>query len=199
MMTATDNKQKDKNEQGQVWNFKGKYADYMRDLYKTDHDDFKVLFDEIYHGYAFCALYGLLKGRKHVYDPKTDNPNNSQNLGFRWSYTNAGLYSFDNLREFILLYSKAGDLDFDKKIDSALRFDYTTNEVSDPDLLEKSQYKENSDLIDEYVLGGLELLHSKVESISSREAMIDFMNEALKEIQDAVKAKRVEQSDNKSE
>ena len=198
-MAAASNKQKDKNEQAQVWNFKGKYADFMRDLNKTDHDDFKVLFDEIYHGYAFCALYGLLKGRRQIYDSESDNPNNSPPQGFRWSYTNAGLYSFDNLRKYILLYSKAGNLEFDQKIDSALRFDYTTNEVSDPDLLEKSRYKENSDLIDEYVLGGLELLHSKVESISSREAMIDFMNDALKEIQDAVKSKKAERSNNKTE
>lgn len=60
--------QRDENEVGQVWNFKGKYADFMRDLYKPDGDDYKAIFDTIYHGYAFCAMYGLLKGRRHIYD-----------------------------------------------------------------------------------------------------------------------------------
>lgn len=189
MMTSSSNNVRDKNEQTQVWNFKGKYADYMRDLYKNDHEDYKILFNEIYHGYAFCALYGLLKGQRHVYDPTVDNPNDSQNLGFRWAYTTRGFYSLDDLRKYILLYSKVDNLKFDEKIDRALRFDYSTNEVSDPELLEKSQYKNNSDLIDEFVLGGLELLHSKVESISSREGMIDFMNETIQEIRDAVKSK----------
>ena len=51
-------KQRDKNELSQVWNFKGKYADYMRDLISDGNDSFKVIFTEIYQGYAFCALYG---------------------------------------------------------------------------------------------------------------------------------------------
>ena len=182
---------RDKNEMSQVWNFKGKYADFMRDLIIKDGGSYKAIFDEIYHGYAFCALYGLLKGRRHKYDPELDNPNGSVNQGFRWAYADpSGIFSYDYLRKMVLLYSKSSDGSFDKKIDSALRFDYTTNDVSDPDLLAKSQYKDNSDLIDEYVLGGLELLHDKVMDVSSREEMIVCMKGIIQEMQEAVKEKR---------
>lgn len=179
---------KDKNETVQVWNFKGKYADYMRILYDEEGDEFHVIFDKIYHGYAFCALYGLIKGRRHIYDPLVDNPNDSSPLGFRWtSADSSGLYSYDTLRKLILLYSKSNDMSFEAKIDRALRYDYSTNDIKDPDLIEKSQYGDNSDLIDEFVLGGLELLYEKIASISSREAMIDFMKETMEEFQDLIK------------
>ena len=189
-MAQEKGKTRDKNEQSQVWNFKGRFADYMRELCRSDSDDFKVIFDEIYHGYAFCALYGLLKGRRHTYDPMTDNPDDSPNLGFRWAYAEtSGLYAYDNIRKMVLLYSKPSSIPFEQKVDRALRFDYTTNEISDPELLSKSLYKENSDFIDEYVLGGLELLYEKISEISSIEAMIDFMKETLEEIQELTKQK----------
>ncbi len=188
-MAATKNR--DKNEATQVWNFKGKYADFMRDLLIKDGSSYKAIFDEIYHGYAFCAMYGLLKGRRHKYDPDIDNPNGSTNQGFRWAYADSsGLYSYDNLRKMVLLYSKSPGSSYDAKIDAALRFDYTTNDVNDPILLEKSHYKENSDLLDEYVLGGLELLHEKIMDVSSREQMVLCLQDILKEMQDAVKEKR---------
>lgn len=179
---------RDKNEQGQIWNFRGRFADYMKELCKPDSDDFKVIFDQIYHGYAFCALYGLLKGRRHVYDSAVDNPNDSVVVGFRWTSADAsGLYAYDNIRKMVLLYSKPSTITFEKKIDRALRFDYTTNDINDPKLLDRSMYKENSDLIDEYVLGGLELLYEKINDISSIEAMIDFMKETIGEIQELTK------------
>lgn len=191
MEDSSKSNERDKNEVGQVWNFKGKYADYLRDLYKDETAAYRVIFDEVYHGYAFCVLYGLVKGRRHAYDSSTDNPNNSPNKGFRWTSANpSGLYSYDLLRKLVLLYSKVDDTDFDKKIDRALRYDYPTNDVSDAELKEKSLYKENSDILDEYALGGLELLHSKVMEISSTEEMIAFMEDTLEEIQDAVKSKR---------
>lgn len=179
---------KDKNETVQVWNFKGKYADYMRVLYGEEHDAFHVIFDKIYHGYAFCALYGLVKGRRHVYDPSTDNPNDSLQLGFRWtSADTSGLFSYETIRKLVLLYDRSSNLSFEEKIDRALRYDFPTNDVKDPDLVAKSLYGDNSDLIDEYVLGGLELLYDKIISISSREAMIAFMRETLDEFQDLMK------------
>lgn len=200
MLTAVA-KNRDKNELTQVWNFKGKYADFMRELLK-EGDSYKAIFDEIYHGYAFCAMYGMLKGRRHKYDSSVDNPNDSQPLGFRWAYADGpGIYSYDNLRKMVLLYSKSSDIPFDRKIDLALRFDYTTNDVSDPILLEKSQYKNNSDFLDEYVLGGLELLHEKVLDVSSREQMIVCLNDIIQEMQTAVKNKRklLELDEGKSE
>lgn len=83
------------------------------------------------------------------------------------------------LRKYVLLYSKASNESFETKIDRALRYDFTTNDVFDPDLKSKSKYKENSDIIDEYVLGGLELIHAKIMDMSSREALIDFMNDTI--------------------
>ena len=184
----TKSKTKDKNEVGQVWNFKGRFADYMRSLTTDGRTaDFKKIFDTIYHGYAFCALYGLLKGRKHEYDPKTDNPEDSPQQGFRWTSADvSGIYSYDNIRKMVLLFEKANpSTTFEQKIDLALRFDYKTNDVSDPDLITQSRYKDNSDLVDQYVLGGLELIHEKVNNLSTPVAMISFMNETLEEFQKA--------------
>ncbi len=184
---------KDKNDVGQVWNFRGRFADYMRDLYRGDQADYRAIFEQLYDGYAFCVLYGVVKGRRHIYDVSTDNPNNSPVQGFRWtSASSSGLYSYDLLRKFVLLYSKVDNKNFDEKIDRALRYDYKTNDVADPELKSKSLYKDNSDLIDEYALGGLELIHSKIMEISSTQAMISFMKEALKDIQDAVKPKQAQ-------
>lgn len=186
-MAEKDEKTK-KSETSQVWSFKGRFAEYMRELLGGG-DDYKKIFDEIYHGYAFCAIYGLLKGRRHVYDAKVDNPSDSSFIiAFRWAYAaNKGIFSYGNVRKLVLLYSKRDEESFDSKIDSALRFDYSSEDTKDPVLLEKSQYKKNSDLIDEYVLGGLELLHQKIDEISSREAMIVFMKETLEEIQGLMK------------
>ncbi len=181
-MAGEKTKTKDKNEVGQVWNFKGRFADYMRDLTTGNQEDYKVIFDTIYHGYAFCALYGLLKGRRHTYDANIDNPNDSLQQGFRWtSADTTGIYSYEMLRKYVLLYSKASDEPFDTRIDRALRYDYPTNDVNNDSLAEKSQYSENSKLIDEYVLGGLELLYEKISTISSQEAMIAFMNTTIYE------------------
>lgn len=184
----TKSKTKDKNEVGQVWNFKGRFADYMRSLTTDGRTaDFKKIFDTIYHGYAFCALYGLLKGRKHVYDPKSDNPDDSPQQGFRWTSADvSGIYSYDNVRKMVLLFEKANpSTTFEQKIDLALRFDYKTNDVSDPDLIAQSRYKDNSDLVDQYVLGGLELIYEKVNGIATPVAMISFMNDTLLEFQKA--------------
>ena len=183
-------KSKDKNETVQVWNFRGKYATYMRDLL-GGAAPYQKIFDQIYHGYVFCGLYGLIKGTRHKYDPAYDNPDKVDQLGFRWAYADAaGLYSYDNLRKMIILFNRATSESFSEKIDNALRFDYSTNDVADEDLIEKSRYGDNSDLIDEYVLGGLELIHDKVMETTSPQAMIDLLDEILSELQQELKRKR---------
>ncbi len=175
---------KNKNETTQVWNFRGKYADCMKDL-TGGAASYQKIFNEIYEGYAFCALYGLMKGRKHTYDPTIDNPNNSDPSGFRWAYADkGGIYGYDRLRKIILLYGNPTDTPFSEKIDNALRFDYPTNDVSNENLIAKSKYGDNSEIIDEYVLGGLELIHEKVMNISSPQEMISFMRETLNEFKE---------------
>ena len=94
------------------------------------------------------------------------------------------------------MYSKSSDMPFEEKIDRALKFDYSTNDIKDPNFLDKSQYGANSDIIDEYVLGGLELLYEKVSAISSAELMIVFMNETIDEIQSLVSHNRRELNKN---
>lgn len=190
-MTRTESaRTKEKNDQGQVWNFKGKYADYMRELTTGEGDDFKKIFDTIYHGYAFCALYGLLKGRRHIYDSKTDNPNDSLQQGFRWAYADStGIYSYESIRRMVLLYDRTSNCTFEEKIDRALRFDYQASDATDEGLKSKARYKENSDIIDEYVLGGLEELHSKISKINTSSDMIEFMSETLNDFQELVRRK----------
>ena len=41
-------------------------------------------------------------------------------------------------------------------------------------------------MIDEYVLGGLELLHSKISKLNSPSDIIEFMNDTLMELQDTI-------------
>lgn len=191
-MTHTEStKTKEKNDQGQVWYFKGRFADYMRELTTGEGDDFKKIFDTIYHGYAFCAIYGLLKGRRHVYDPQADNPDDSLQQGFRWAYADStGLYSYESLRKLVLLFDKTSNCTFEEKIDRALRFDYQASDATDEELKSKARYKENSDIIDEYVLGGLELLHSKISKINTSSDMIEFMNETIGEFQELIKKRK---------
>lgn len=190
MTRSRSTETKDENDQGQVWNFKGRFADYMRELTTGEGDDYKKIFDTIYHGYAFCALYGLLKGRRHIYDSTIDNPNDSRNQGFRWtSADTAGLYSYESLRKMVLLYDKTSNYTFEEKIDRALRFDYQASDAIGEELKSKAKYKENGELIDEYVLGGLELLHSKVVKINSYSDMVEFMDETLGELQAMVDRK----------
>ena len=180
MTRSESNKTKEDNDQGQVWNFKGRFADYMREPTTGDSDEYKKIFDTIYHGYAFCALYGLLKGRRHIYDPKIDNPDDSRQQGFRWAYADSsGLYSYESLRKMILLFDKTSNCTFEEKIDRALRFDFQASDVTDDELKSKAKYKEN-------VLGGLELLHSKISKFNSSSDIIEFMNDTLKEFQDTI-------------
>ena len=187
MTRSESNKTKEDNDQGQVWNFKGRFADYMRELTTGDSDEYKKIFDTIYHGYAFCALYGLLKGRRHIYDPKIDNPDDSRQQGFRWAYADSsGLYSYESLRKMILLFDKTSNCTFEEKIDRALRFDFQASDVTDDELKSKAKYKENGEIIDEYVLGGLELIHSKISKFNSSSDIIEFMNDTLKEFQDTI-------------
>ena len=179
-------KTEDKNKTSQVWNFRGKYATYMRELC-GEAAPYQKIFDEIYHGYVFCALYGMMKGAKHKYDPALDNPNDVDPKGFRWAYANAaGLYNYDNLRKLILLFDKSSNVSFDKKIDNALRFDYSTNDVVDESLIEKSCYGKNSEIIDAYVLGGLELFYEKVSSATSPQSMIVILDEIINEFKDRI-------------
>lgn len=183
-------KAKDKNETVQVWNFRGKYANYMRDLL-GDAAPYQKMFDQTYHGYVFCGLYGLIKGARHKYDPAVDNPEKVDVLGFRWTSADAGgLYSYDNMRKMVLLFDKTSGASFSDKIDNALRFDYSTNEVVDEELIEKSRYGINSDLIDEYVLGGLELIHSKVMGTTSPQAMVDVLEEIITDLEQELQRKK---------
>lgn len=180
----------DKNKTTQVWSFKGRFATYMRELC-GEAAPYQKIFDEIYHGYVFCALYGMMKGAKHNYDPARDNPDNVDVKGFRWENTNAaGLYNYDNLRKMILLFDKSSGVPFQEKIDNALRYDYPTNDVSDEGLIEKSRYGANSELIDAYVLGGLELIHEKVMRVTSPQDMIAVLDEIMNEFKE-----KVDQSD----
>lgn len=174
-----------RNEITQVWNFRGRYAEYMRTLQGQNSPQHKI-FDQIYHGYVFCCLYGLLKGTSRVYDPKTDNLNDVPNQGFRWAYAEgSGIYGYDNLRKLVLLFSKSSNTPFTSKMDNTLRFDYPTNDL-DPALAEKSQYGNNSDIIDGYVLGGLELIYNKVIRSSSYEETIEIMEEIVDEMKDVI-------------
>ena len=182
-------KTKGRNDTSQVWNFRGKYADYMRYL-RGDGvaPPYHGIFDEIYHGYVFCGLYGLIKGVRHKYNPQADNPNNVEQLGFRWAYANSGIgiYNYDNFRKMILLFDRTSNRSFSDKVDNTLRFDYPTNDVSDEELIERSCYGDNSDLIDEYVLGGLELIYNKVIETASVQGMIGLMDDMIAEVQQAV-------------
>lgn len=179
-------KTEDKNKVPQVWNFRGRYATYMRELC-GEAAPYQKIFDEIYHGYVFCALYGMMKGVKHKYDPTQDNPNDVDPKGFRWAYANAaGLYNYDNLRKLVLLFDKTPGVSFEEKVDNALRFDYSTNDVIDECLIEKSRYGKNSELIDAYVLGGLELIHEKVISATSPQSMIAILDEIMDEFREGM-------------
>ena len=183
-------KSKDRNETVQVWNFRGKYASYMRDLL-GDAAPYQKLFDQIYHGYVFCGLYGLLKGKRHIYDPVSDNPDKTDLMvGFRWAYAEkTGIYNYDTMRKLVLLYHRDSTQNFEDKIDCALRFDYPTNDIDDPNLISRSKYGDNSNLIDEYVLGGLDLIHEKVVATTSPQAMIDLMDEMIGEIKEGFESK----------
>ena len=183
---------KTKNETTQVWNFRGKYATYMRDLL-GEAAPYQKIFDQIYHGYVFCGLYGLIKGARHTYDSVLDNPGKTDVVGFRWAYAdNGGLYSYDNLRKMVLLFDKSSNVSFTDKVDNALRFDYSTNDVTDEGLIEQSRYGINSELIDEYVLGGLDLIHSKVMKTTSSQAMIVLLDEIILEVQQELDRKKKE-------
>ena len=186
-MTNDHNNRDSSNDSVQVYNFKGRFADYMRVLGRGTDDSFKQIFrDELYRGYAFCALYGLIKGRRHKYDPATDNPNGSEQLGFRWtSADGSGPYKYETLRKVIIIYNKDGR-DLSERMDDALRYDYPTNGFDDPVLIEKSKYGENSLLIEQYVLGGLELIYEKVSEISSKEEMVRFIMDVRAEFNEAL-------------
>lgn len=168
-------KDKDPNEVVQVWQFKGKYARYMRDL-MGDAEPFQKVFDQIYHGYVFCCLIGLTKGRRHEYNPQEDNLDNEEPLGFRWSYAEgSGLYSYDMLRKMVILFDKNLRPDFSTRVDYALRFDFSVNNVTNEDLRLKSKYGENSALVDSYVLGGLEFIHEYIMEAASPKDVIYLM------------------------
>jgi len=180
-------KAEDKNKVPQVWNFRGRFATYMRELC-GEAAPYQKIFDEIYHGYVFCALYGMMKGVKHRYDPALDNPDNVDPKGFRWIYAYRGkpLYNYDNLRKLILLFDKSSGVTFQERVDNALRFDISTNDVTDIGLIEKSRYGENSELVDSYVLGGLELIHEKVMGATSPQDAIVILGEIMDEFKEGL-------------
>lgn len=188
-MVASKEKQKGPNESLQVWQFKGRFAGYMRDLL-GDAEPFQKIFDQIYHGYVFCCLVGLVKGRRHEYDPKIDNPNNEEPLGFRWtSAEGSGLYGYDMLRKMVILFDEKNHPDFPTRVDYALRFDFPTNDVTNEELRNKSKYGENGTIIDEYVLGGLEYIHEKIMDSSSPKDVIHFMMGMKEELLEVVNTK----------
>lgn len=180
---------KTKNSIKSVFYFKGIFSDYLDELQQVTSVHPK-LFDEIYKAYVFCVYYGLMKGKMHKYDPDKDVASNPdrQLIGFRYEATNraGGIYKYDTLRKIVILFDKSKKKSFSEKIDDALRFDYSTNNVDDEDLIKKSLYGENTDLLEQYCLGGLELFYSKVSSISTPEAMMEFMDEVKEEFQELI-------------
>ena len=125
-------------------------------------------------------MYGLVKGQRHAYDSNTDDPNKVDNVGFRWSSADkSGIYDYEMLRMMVLLFDKSSDKPFEDKVDDALRYDFSTNYEPDMERASKSRYADHSDLVDEYVLGGLELIHRKVVATNSNLSLIELFNEII--------------------
>ncbi len=183
---------KSKNSSKQVFNFKGKYLDYLYE-FQEETSVHPKLFEETYKAYVFFVYYGLVKGKKHVYDPITDaSPSNLLGNGFRFSSAlrAGGIYKYDTMRKMVILFDRSSEDSFDEKMDNALRFDYPVDDVDDEYLITKSKYGENSDLLEQYCYGGMDLFHSDISSIHTPEAMLEYMDGIYKEFKELLEKMR---------
>lgn len=182
---------KTKNSVKSVFYFRGRFNDYISELQDETNTIHSKIFGETYQAYVFFVYYGLMKGKKHTYDNESDqskDPQTKSPVGFRYEYVmrGSGIYNYDSLRKIVLLFDKSRGMSVEERVDDALRFDYSTNNVDDEDLIAKSRYGEHTDLLDQYALGGLDLFYHQVAAITTKEGFVEFMQKQMEEFSEIV-------------
>lgn len=132
-------------------------------------------------------MFGLLNNRKISFNPSTDNED-VEPVTIRNEVFNRGrdVLDYDNVRHMIVLSEPSSDNTFEQKIERALKYDIPVSEESVEAVKNKSTYSLNTELFNEYVLGGLTLLYEKFGD-KKNEDLILALIESKNEIQNAKK------------
>lgn len=160
------------------YTFNGKYAKYVKELTGKNSDVIKYpIFSTYYKAYLFSAIYGVLNNCRMEYNPHTDNINNEEPATIRSEVFNNGSGNEDyrTIRKIVLLMDVSRNMTSEQRIDSAMRYDFPKEDGIVQELNDKSMYDRNTELFNQYVLGGLTLIYDKVSSLKSMEDYLTFV------------------------
>lgn len=158
---------------------RGRYSKMIKEL-TTDSEIHPKLFENYYKAYIFCAIYGLMKGRTAVYNSKTDDLVDVEPVTIRSEVLigQKGKDNYFNIRKMIILMDKSRGYTLEEKVDAALRFDIPVEDDSDDFIKQHSKFSSNTELINGYALGGLELFYNKISECDTTESLIFMMRES---------------------
>ena len=168
--------------------FRGRYAKMIKEL-TSDTPMHPKLFPDYYSAYLFGSVYGVLKGCREEYNPERDKDDSVDPATIKsqvLSNRSAGRESYDVIRKIVLFTESSRGLSFKEKIDYILRFDLPYDEHTPQELLDKSKYDQNTELFNQYALGGISLIYEKLTAASSREDLIQIMLDIKEEYMDAI-------------
>lgn len=149
-------------------NLHGKHAQYVKDLAGLE----VKLFNRNIDVYMNAALVGLIYGKKEERDRHSQYKDISTNI--LASAINREKVHLDYVFRLMMLLDDTEKLTLEEKINRAFRDD-SNRDVSD-------RHKQNMDLFNSYVLGGITMLYDKIigEGINSE----DFMRNSFEFIRD---------------
>ena len=158
---------------------RGRYYKMIKDL-TSDTEIRPRLFDNMYKAYIFCAIYGLMKGRRNTYNPKTDETQDGEIATIRSEVLvgQKGKDNYFNIRKMIILMDDSRGYTIEEKVDAALRFDIPIEDDSDEYIKQHSKYNSNTELINMYALGGLELFYNSISECDTTESLIYRIKES---------------------
>ena len=166
---------------------KGRYAKMIKELSSSTEIRPK-LFETMYDAYIFSAIYGLMKGRTATYNPEKDDLQDVEPATIRSEVLigKRGKDSYFNIRKMVILMENVRGLSFEEKVDAALRFDMPIDDDADEFMKVHSKFNSNTELLNQFALGGLDLFYSKVVECDTTESLIYFMRETEEQLRKAL-------------
>lgn len=154
---------------------KGKYSKYIKEL-TTDTPSHPKFFSKYYDAYLFGALYGVIHNVKRAYNPSTDAIEGEEaTIRSDVLMKSTGKYRYGDIRKIVIMSDRSDNSTFKERLDRALRYDYSPDDTDIPELKEKSYYNRNTELFDQYALGGIEEIYLKLIEKQNPEDILDFM------------------------
>ena len=166
----------------QNYEFKGRFSTYAKELCEEVSENRPSLFSEYVELYMVSALYGLLNDKFTKYNQDVDGKDPGPVIREAVFINASSKYLF--FRQTMIISETKRGFSAKERIDYALRFDMPVDSSTHDVFKNQSKYDENTEIINGYVLGGLEALYNKYHDSRNVEDLITDIIDTKKEFEE---------------